>query len=573
MLYFLETDTPQEDPFAQISSTRKFVNLRLTACSFQILSFFRPYRSLAANGHTIHIICQAAMQRFKYWCILFFSGIIYLLSVLDAIDYWKDDNNQDAYRVDKTRDHEYYERWAISTAILTIVLSLGGIVCWLLPQKKIVQRIEVFFIFLVVALNGVVATFAVIKPSHKLSSDTFFLVVLPNVFVFGWLCIFSGIWLLANWVSHDIQHDDGVATVQWILLGSSSFVVMISAHTFRDASYDTVISYLGNNTKEFQEQLDADSSICMVNQEIDCTRVTLAVVLGAVSAVTAICVAAWMNAPKLCQSELSLLLVISWVVGVALLTFDTGPGKIMGNIYFGTWASLLISVDIFFTTIKASQNESPGGETDVGADAASNAVDRDAIFGVAQGRLGIPIAGWSSERRGSVGSSRIRKGLSSVLFSSVGEWNGPSEAISSNERNSQVSTSEIAQSTTQRSLQAQRHKLTRLEFWILLLLLSSVCLSALFPALSDKDQRTRHQVFALAAPSVCIALSACGYITCLMQQKGARYAELGLVRYRKGWNAVSFRKSLIVLLLLLLVRAGILGTNNLVDWISLLECN
>jgi hypothetical protein len=468
------------------------------------------------------------MQRFKYWVILLVSSVMYFVSVLDAISFWQE-RVDDGYQISTaaTTNREYYERWTVSTAIVTVVLSLGGTLCCLLPQRKLIQRIEVLLIFAVVALNGVIATYATIKPSYKLSLDNYFLVVLPNVFLFGWLTVFGGILLLANWYWHDIQKEGGLATVRWILLGSSSFVVMISALAYRDASYDTVESYLGNQTAAFGSQIESGTSICELNEEVDCVRVGFALVLGAISAAASTSVAAWKNAPKLCQSEVSFLLLVAWIAGVALLTFKTGPGKIIGNIYFGTWMSLFISLDIFIATIKAAQEDTTSGGAIV-EERANTAVDRDDFFGVAHDQLEIQVAGWSSGRRGSDSTHRIRKGSSSVMFSSIGEWHSPSKSVDANGTLSHDTAPDASQ-TSQKIVQAKQHKLTRLEFWILLLLLSCVCLSALYSNLPGKGDREKFEVFALAAPSASIGLSFCGYIACLMPHKVARYAELVLV--------------------------------------------
>ncbi|KAG7368857.1 hypothetical protein IV203_031600 [Nitzschia inconspicua] len=471
------------------------------------------------------------MQRFKYWCILCFCSIIYIVSVLDAVQFWRKnvDAYEDSFETANEKERQYYERWSISVAAVTTALSFCGILCWLLPKKKIIRRIEVLLIFLVVALNGVVATFATIKPSYTLSWGVFFFLVMPNVFLFGWICVFAGILLLANWVWHEIQHEEGIATVEWILLGSTSFVVMISALAYRDSSLDTITAFLGNQTSVYKEQIQSGTTICELSEKISCSRVALAIVLGAISASTATSVAAWKNAPQLCQSELSFLLLVAWIAGVALLTFDTGPGQTIGNIYCGTWLSLLLSLNIFFRTIKAAQEEessSPGNE--IVEDYLATSMGHDDFFGVAHDRLEIQVAGWSSGRRGSLSTSRIRKGLSSVMFSSIGEWNWPRETMNTNDGPSQVPALDVEHTSNGKSVQAKRHKLTRLEFWIILMLLSSVCLSALFSISPSKGDRERYEIFALATPSLSIALSFCGYITCLMPQNGARYAELVL---------------------------------------------
>jgi hypothetical protein len=463
------------------------------------------------------------MTRFKYWCILFLCSIIYFISVLDAISYWRSITNDEPV---SARERNI-ELWVVVTATVSILLSFSGVLCWLLPQIETIQRIEMACIFIVVALNGVVVTFSTIKPSYKLYLADFFFVVLPNVFMFGWLCVFSGIVLLANWYWHDVQKEEGLATVQWILLASTSFVVMIAALAYRDTSLETLEAYLGNETTALNSETQSVTSICEVMEGVSCNRVYLALILGAISAATSTSIAAWKNAPQLCQSEVAFLLFIAWISGVAILTFETGPGKIIGSIYFGTWVSLVLSLDIYITTIKASTQNSRGIEI------AQQATNRDDIFGVAHDRLEIQLAGWSSGSRAAASARRVRKGLSSVLFSSIEVWSGPSDRTGGNETSSpSVASPEvgITLTTTNVATATRRHKLTRLEFWIVLLLLSCVCLAALFPTLPETEDRATHEIFAIAVPSVSIGLSLLGYALCLMPQKAAKYADLVLVR-------------------------------------------
>jgi hypothetical protein len=217
-----------------------------------------------------------------------------------------------------------------------------------------------------------------------------------------------------------------------------------------------------------------------------------------------------------------------------LLTFETGPGKTMGNIYFGTWVSLFLSLDILITTIKAKEENSVSGNENI-QETTADLADRDAFFGVAHDRLEIQVAGWSSGRTSSF-TRRVRKALSSIMFSSIGEWSGPSQRTRGSETSSSRTASPEAGTTTTTnsptSNQAKQHKLTRLEFWIILLLLSCVCVSALVPILPAKGDREPHEIYALAVPSVSIGLALFGYVVCLMPQTAARCADLILVRPR-----------------------------------------
>ena len=164
---------------------------------------------------------------------------------------------------------------------------------------------------------GCFACYSTLSPSHALALDYDFAIVLPNIFFFSWFSVFASIILIASWYQYDVQKDESIATIQWILLASSSFVVMISGIAFRDRNVQTVETYLGNET-----QIEEGKSICEVDENIDCNRVYLAIILGAISACISTLIAFWRHFPRLCQAEVSFLLLVAWLCGVIFLTFN-----------------------------------------------------------------------------------------------------------------------------------------------------------------------------------------------------------------------------------------------------------
>jgi hypothetical protein len=46
-------------------------------------------------------------------------------------------------------------------------------------------------------------------------------------------------------------------------------------------------------------------------------------------------------------------LLVLWVFGLAFITFGRGPGHSIGNLYFATWVSLIISIFLFSESVRA----------------------------------------------------------------------------------------------------------------------------------------------------------------------------------------------------------------------------
>jgi hypothetical protein len=303
--------------------------------------------------------------------------------------------------------------------------------------------------------------------------------------------------------------------------------------------------YFGNITDDEVLSFDIEQgkSFCEINADISCRRVTLAIVLGAVSATTASICAFWKNAPQLCQSEVAFLLLIAWLVGTILLTFDSGPGKHMGHIYFMTWASLFFSLDILVSTIHASaaprnheRDEWP--EQRQGND--PRELRGSNIFDLAYNRL--EITGRSQENT----TRSIRRGFSASLFESVQAWRGKpqTEQAPTEPPDGTDAPTESNPCTTQAK---RRHKLKRVEMWFVLLIASCVCLAALYTTLFnvDDDQEAESNTGALIAPSVSIALSVFGYIANLVpNSKAAKFVELGLVCTYEIFSAMGIYFSL-----------------------------
>jgi hypothetical protein len=257
------------------------------------------------------------LRRFKWWVILALTSLIFLGSLIEAIILAR--QQSDNASASSNEQLSTGNIFSLAVGGCSIVLSLGGIFCSFFTQRRrsIVYKIEVCLIFILNTMWGCFACYSTLSPSHAIAVDYEFGIALPNIFFFSWFSVFASIFLIASWYQYDVQKDESSATIQWILLASSSFVVMISGIAFRDRDAQTVETYVGDG-----EQIQEGTSICEVEETIDCKRVGLAIILGAVSACISILIAFWRHFPRLCQAEVAFLLLIAWLCGVIFLTFN-----------------------------------------------------------------------------------------------------------------------------------------------------------------------------------------------------------------------------------------------------------
>jgi hypothetical protein len=81
-----------------------------------------------------------------------------------------------------------------------------------------------------------------------------------------------------------------------------------------------------------------------------CRRTNLGISLGCISFVSSVVMATAMAKqvlPKNIDLIASAIFLIVWCFGVGFITFGNGPGSTMGNLYFSTWISFILSIVIF----------------------------------------------------------------------------------------------------------------------------------------------------------------------------------------------------------------------------------
>lgn len=363
-------------------------------------------------------------------------------------------------------------------------------------------------------------------------------------------------------MEHNVQNDEGICTMQWILLGATSTVTLLASLAFRDQSVDNIIVYGGKfNETLLSNGTDLGSlfnktggvSICEAFDEVDCGRVNLAIISGSVSAAVSIVIAPWKNSPAVCQAEAAMLLLIMWTCGVIFITFGTGPGTVMSTIYFATWASFFLSLNIVTKTMGMhidKPNQEPAEPDTIGeefalddSDAHTNTAENQKIYTVdadeqtskaskkpdnnssrprVRRRTDVTTRGEIFEtayaqlnvRRNPSTSDLRRQYTGGSMFESVLENTVVYDAARS------------PKTPMSADMSDGKHRIEQLQHWVALLVSSTVCLCSVFPSLPESSSRTTNDVIAIIVASASIGLSCLGYLCCVRATKVARSVEV-----------------------------------------------
>lgn len=259
--------------------------------------------------------------RFGQWVA---SLIFSTISLGSVVEVTKDKNF--------TADSIPAEKWSVASSAIKFVITLIVVCMHMNPISSILvvgTKIEGGIIVILVALW--ISTVAVVTDSrHGIAVDEYGAVENGNLYYFSWAGFMTSIVLLVNYLQQTFGLDvaggirnRSVRMTTWSALLATSLVVMGSSGNFYDTS-------CGGN-----------------DQKVRCDRAVFGIILGAISSLVSVGIVgmkiATRKAPFLLEALGSLLLVVLYGFGVAILTSQNGPGSALGNLYYFTWASFLES--------------------------------------------------------------------------------------------------------------------------------------------------------------------------------------------------------------------------------------
>jgi hypothetical protein len=214
---------------------------------------------------------------------------------------------------------------------------------------------------------------AVMSPDNDLAVDSYAGGLSnPNLYFFSWGAFALSFMVLFACVSNSLRNSgiSPLATItddtdehrcsrsSWAGLLVTSFVVMVAAsRLYQDLNCDT------------------DDSGVILEFDANCNRTKFAVSLGVISFISSF---VWMLTTKFLLKEplgsrvefgLVGLLLIFWTFGVTLLTFDQhkAPARDLGNLYFFTWGSWLLTVFMAVKSLRyiiSSTKEATDGDAE-----------------------------------------------------------------------------------------------------------------------------------------------------------------------------------------------------------------
>lgn len=439
---------------------------------------------------------MTGMLRFKYWVFELVSSLVVVLSFV-AYSNMKLETDDDWPRNDV---------WGFYISLASIVLSLFGILASaVFPRtdyRGSVCRIESILIWLTGSMWSTASVLSIVGPREEDNSviNESYIGIHPNLYFFSLCCLIVSILLIASWFQENVQSGDSLTTTQWILLGSMSFFVTISGIAVRNEaeSNQTGINSTNNTITSSSSTGPTSTTVPLCDlEDYNCNRVNLAIILGSVSAGVACIMIPWRGSIRKCHVDVSTMLFTAWFVSVWYLTYESGPGRSFGNIYFGTWAALYLSLNILILSSTTDETRQQ-----LSNPSATNSIGRDDVWEVAYERLDILSTGQAQggNRRESYGD----------MFSPAEEWPGMDTSTfvddgDERQRRSSVLTNDGKIGSSQ---------VQRLEMWSIFGIASAVNLAAMVKFMEGMDGKLAYRHI-LLIPSMSLVIAVVGFSTCL----------------------------------------------------------
>lgn len=268
------------------------------------------------------------MSRLKLWGFLLVASIVSLVSLMSVLG--------PRYDSDGNKNWNSDEKWIISVTSISIGLSFFGALASMLPPENSL-KLESPLITLSLAMWAAGMP-ALLNPKNDLAVGEGYVISNANLYFFGWFAMISCICLAGNFAKQINGDEASPVTLKWIMLGATSFIVMATS----SAVYSNIDCKKVDTTSEYKQL---------------CARTNFAIWFGCCSAILALLVAYYKNAPFMCHAIVSCLMMAAWCCAVAFLTFGSGPGTVLGNIYFATWTGFFLALNLVTTSVRYALEE------------------------------------------------------------------------------------------------------------------------------------------------------------------------------------------------------------------------
>jgi len=290
---------------------------------------------------------QVHKARFKDWTLMFIFSVITMGSSADVSG-------------NSTSGRTSYEHFAVFLSTISFLVSCLSVFLYLSSSfsKHFVNSVwEGFCAFLLIII-WVIGVSIVSDSETELAVDEDGRVRVGNLYYFAWASLFWSTAIMANFTQSAVGIDvmaelrsSGKRMTIWTVLFALSVVIFAnSAHV-----YDTACT--GDDPDE--EGFFCTSAGYGIGSGVLCSLLTGNVVLTKIRGVS-----------YLFQTEFILagIVFLLYTFGVSILTSHSGAGAPLGNLYYGSWASFIISS----LCVKSCWEDYQRGTTGSGNNAATN---------------------------------------------------------------------------------------------------------------------------------------------------------------------------------------------------------
>mmetsp|Transcript_23724 Transcript_23724/g.49253 ORF Transcript_23724/g.49253 Transcript_23724/m.49253 type:complete len:321 (-) Transcript_23724:225-1187(-) len=282
-------------------------------------------------------------ERFPAWIALSVFSAICLAAFCSEIE-------------SKFRESE--EKWCLAVYCISMIMAIFASVGYLLVRGIFVGTLfEIAMATVVIAFWGIGLP-TMMKPDNAIAVAGN-IILNANLYFFSWISFVVTIFLVMSLVREklgvDVRQTPG-KHMRWFFLVASSLVVMGSAVRIHKA-----------------ESVECGNSESALHGSSFCKRTNFAISLG-VSTFFFGLIIMFMLMKHLLATMIELgtttILLILWTFGVGFVTFggSDAPGATIGNLYFSTWISFILSLMLFgnslqeFTSAGAAQETSASQE-------------------------------------------------------------------------------------------------------------------------------------------------------------------------------------------------------------------
>jgi len=266
----------------------------------------------------------ASPERLTHWiAFLVFSGIS-LGSIIEAISH-QSESGQNTTKPEQI--------WAITSGSIVFLLTLTTVFMHFIPVTAMFivgTRLEgVMSIVLIALWTAIVGV--VTDAKYGLAVNSSGAVSNGNIYYFSWAGFFCSLHMVVSFL-RSVYHID------------------IADHMRnRSTRLDLWSALLASSLIVLGCSVNVLSTSCVTDtiNTIYCSRTKMGVGFGLLSSFFSLAMVAWkiatLGPPFLLETGVSITLILSNFVSVILLTSQQGPGAPLGNLYYFSWLSFLLS--------------------------------------------------------------------------------------------------------------------------------------------------------------------------------------------------------------------------------------